>query len=952
MRSRASFRRRRRETTNDTRDLVRDAENTTSMLAIQGLVEKARYASGEVQKGIIRAGLQRHLYPFEPRQKQVDAIWHLVFKKEDLLLAAKTSFGKSVIFQAAPLFCRGGIGLIIIPLDRIGQEQCIKIQRLPGARSVFINGRTDKTDALAQEIEMGAYTHLIMGPEIAAGWFRSIARNPSFKRRVSVVAIDELHLVALWGSGIRPQYAQLSLLRRRLGGDVPWFGCSATLDQTTLDIARKMTGFQASCEFFRSSVDRPEIKLIVEIIQPRTTKRFTSLFFVLLHAMTDGLPTPERIPKTVIFIDSRRDIQKCAECLREWLQKLSAGVIKERDCRQIIQVYHSHTTLNDKNTIYDEFSKADSKIRIMVATESMGTGVDLSDVGRVVQYGFPLDRLLSVLIQRFGRAARMAGIKGEAIFLVESWAIGDRITSTRSAMLPSSQTPSAFRRPSGMSRLARSDSVEAGVEGNIPDNESDVAVGDIDGVVPEEQRRRKTEKERRTDLYNDSPALYNLVNRSTCLRRILMDWVQESLSDPASRLPAPEPDECCNVCNPRLFRTVPFPWDIATSLRKPQAGTASGAFHARLVLWGDNVVNSTHQMLKPEISVRLLTQKGEWISLSTEYANICSAADLKKFVKSTWLKEHCDELLKEFNDIKSYVVRNWPGASRLGTAAAAQGSMSQARTGSSESEYSTPQEIGTSFLQERDEYISSLHRVIARARESSASHSPCPPNGAILSIEPDITSEQLSQRRVSLERQAPLTTEQQFQQRASLERQAPRSSEQQLQRRTLLDRQAPRTTKQQMSQERRVIVEAETSIAPDQERRASFLREREEYASSLERIIAQARERSASCSPSQSAPSMAIAPINSSCTSTSGSMTFTTNADCSSPISSVFEDGENEVPIINDSNRLSKRSASSRGEGVTTTKRVALSVLDSNARRSSRSDKGKNSRYNHKEYVL
>jgi hypothetical protein len=96
MQNKASIRRQRRETTNDRRDLVHDAENTTSMLAIQSLVQKARYASEEVQKGIIRAGLQRHLYPFEPRQKQVDAIWHLVFKKEDLLLAAKTSFSKSV----------------------------------------------------------------------------------------------------------------------------------------------------------------------------------------------------------------------------------------------------------------------------------------------------------------------------------------------------------------------------------------------------------------------------------------------------------------------------------------------------------------------------------------------------------------------------------------------------------------------------------------------------------------------------------------------------------------------------------------------------------------------------------------------------------------------------------------------------------------------------------------
>src|ERR1700742_3069615 len=102
---------------------------------------------------------------------------------------------------------------------------------------------------------MGVYTHIIMGPEIASGWFRSIATSPSFKKRVTVVGVDELHLVALWGSGIRPQYAQLSLLRRRLGA-TPWFGYSATLDQATLNIAKKMTGFTENCEFFRTSVDR------------------------------------------------------------------------------------------------------------------------------------------------------------------------------------------------------------------------------------------------------------------------------------------------------------------------------------------------------------------------------------------------------------------------------------------------------------------------------------------------------------------------------------------------------------------------------------------------------------------------------------------------------------------------------------------------------------------------
>ncbi|KAH7119347.1 ATP-dependent DNA helicase [Dactylonectria macrodidyma] len=843
MRNSASIRRRRRRTTNSTGCLIHDANNTTSMLAIQDLVVKARHAPEEVQKGIICAGLQRHLYPFEPRQKQIDAIWHLVFTKEDLLLSAKTSFGKSIIFQAAPLFCRGSIGLIIIPLDRIGQEQCIKIQRLPGARPVFINAKTDKTDALVPEIETGLYTHLIMGPEVAAGWFRPIASNPSFKKRVSVVAVDELHLVALWGSGIRPQYAQLSLLRRRLGAHIPWFGCSATLDQATLDTARKMTGFQASCEFYRTSVDRPEIKLIVETIEPRTTKRFTTLFFVLQDAITNGSPTPEKVPKTVIFIDSRYDIQKCAECLRDWLHKLSAGAIRDRDCRQIIGVYHSHTSLNDKNAIYDEFSKEDSKIRIVVATESLGTGVDLSDVIRVVQYGFPLERLLCVLIQRFGRAARMSGIKGEAIFLVESWAVGDRIASTRAAIFPSSQRPSSSKRSSGTSRLARSCSAELGVEGDIPDDESDVAVDVIDYDVPEEQRRRKTDRERRTDLYSDSPALFNLVNRSACLRRILMDWLQESLSDPASKSPAPEPDECCNVCNPSLTRTMPFPWDIAPSLRRPQAGTASGAFYDRLMLWGDNVVNSAHQMVKPELSVRLFTQKGEWISMSTEYAYIRTAAELEEFAKSSWLKEHSDELFKEFNDIKSYVVRNWPGGSRLGTVAAAQ----------------VP-----------------IHRASLEGRARLA------PEG------------QVSRKR-----------------RASVD------------------------------------VEAETQKALDQEQRASFLRGREEYASSLERIIAKARETPVSFSPDPSTPTIIQAPANSPSTSIDRSIA-STSKDSSSAIFTVFE---NELPSVINGDQLSKRPASSRREGEMA-KGVVLGVLDPNARRSPRREKGKNRRYDHREWIL
>ncbi|KIM99694.1 hypothetical protein OIDMADRAFT_55604 [Oidiodendron maius Zn] len=77
-------------------------------------------------------------------QEQVDVLWHFVFKEEDLLIVGKSSFGGGVIFGAAQLFGRSGIGLITIPSDWTEQEQYIKIQMVPSTGSIFYNGGRDK----------------------------------------------------------------------------------------------------------------------------------------------------------------------------------------------------------------------------------------------------------------------------------------------------------------------------------------------------------------------------------------------------------------------------------------------------------------------------------------------------------------------------------------------------------------------------------------------------------------------------------------------------------------------------------------------------------------------------------------------------------------------------------------------------------------------------------------
>ena len=170
--------------------------------------------------------------------------------------------------------------------------------------------------------------------------------TPEFQRKVILVAVDEAHLVQQWGSEVRPAYAQLSALRSRLPSNIPWFACSATLDAATLKEVKRSVSFNGNMQLIRTSVDRPEI-------------------------------------------DSKLDIQRALLQLRLWLRNKSKSYSAQA-VRTIISSYFSSTAEFDQKKVYNEFSKPDSEIRIILSTESLGLGVDISDIYGVVQYSFPL----------------------------------------------------------------------------------------------------------------------------------------------------------------------------------------------------------------------------------------------------------------------------------------------------------------------------------------------------------------------------------------------------------------------------------------------------------------------------------------------------------------------------------------------------------------------------------
>jgi superfamily II DNA helicase RecQ len=118
------------------------------------------FGGGMIEQAVLIRHRVNQLFGFEPKIKQVEAIRHLLYDKRDLILIAKTGFGKSIIFQALPLIEEGSkqASLIIMLLNLLQEEQAEKLKTIAGAKPFVLNGDTN-TKKNRREIGAGAYTH-------------------------------------------------------------------------------------------------------------------------------------------------------------------------------------------------------------------------------------------------------------------------------------------------------------------------------------------------------------------------------------------------------------------------------------------------------------------------------------------------------------------------------------------------------------------------------------------------------------------------------------------------------------------------------------------------------------------------------------------------------------------------------------------------------------------------
>src|SRR4051812_526597 len=128
----------------------------------------------------------------------------------DTLAVLPTGSGKSAIYQVGGLVL-GGLTVVVSPLIALQRDQLRSMTAHGAVRAVMLNSsqhRADRASAL-DELAAGRADFVMLGPEQLANadTMAAIAGSP---RPITLVAVDEAHLVSEWGHDFRPEYLRLA----------------------------------------------------------------------------------------------------------------------------------------------------------------------------------------------------------------------------------------------------------------------------------------------------------------------------------------------------------------------------------------------------------------------------------------------------------------------------------------------------------------------------------------------------------------------------------------------------------------------------------------------------------------------------------------------------------------------------------------------------------------------
>ena len=314
---------------------------------------------------------------FRPLQAEIIAA---ILGGKDTLALLPTGGGKSICFQV-PAIASEGLCVVVSPLIALMKDQVQQLkERGIKAEAIYSGLSHSDIDRIVDNAVYGHLQLLYLSPERLQ---TDILKERLPKMPLRMIAVDEAHCISQWGYDFRPAYLEIAAVRE-LVPDVPIIALTATATpEVVKDIQEKLL-FRKDRQVFQKSFVRDNLAYVVR----QAEGKIAQLANILQNV--EG--------SSVVYVRSRR---RCKEIAVELVRRKIAA-----------SYYHAGLEMEERSVRQEAW--IDGRIRVMIATNAFGMGIDKADVRSVVHIDIPDS--LEAYFQEAGRGGR-DGEKAYAVLL-------------------------------------------------------------------------------------------------------------------------------------------------------------------------------------------------------------------------------------------------------------------------------------------------------------------------------------------------------------------------------------------------------------------------------------------------------------------------------------------------------------------------------------------------------
>lgn len=315
-----------------------------------------------------RQVLQKHwgYTSFRPPQEE---IIQSVLDGKDTLALLPTGGGKSICFQV-PAMMKKGVCIVVTPLIALMKDQAEGLKRrgIP-AEAVFSGMHREDISRRLDNCLFGNVKFLYISPERLN---TDMMRDYIDRMEVSLLAVDEAHCISQWGYDFRPPYLDIARIRPLIPG-VPMIALTATATPEVV------TDIQEKLEFRKQNVFSISFE----------RKNLTYFVFREENKLARLLRIIENTPGTgIVYVRNRRQTKAVDDFLRKNGHTATH--------------YHAGIDASLRHQRQEDWIQG--RVKVMVATNAFGMGIDKPDVRFVVHLDLPDS--LEAYFQEAGRGGR------------------------------------------------------------------------------------------------------------------------------------------------------------------------------------------------------------------------------------------------------------------------------------------------------------------------------------------------------------------------------------------------------------------------------------------------------------------------------------------------------------------------------------------------------------------